>query len=276
MMLIPVRKQILRSVLVAPLLFNFIPTARAENTLGEPTVTDSDWMVLVSPFVWAPSMKGHASLGGVNTKVDVPFSEVLNNLNSVFMGNLEVTNRTLGFYIDGVYANTSQSERVLGQKLGLSITQSAVAAGMYYRIYEQALGGNTIFGEPRNWRLEPTMGVRWAKLSAKLDVDAAGFSTKKKTQWTDPFIGLRMQSDLTDRWTLSGETDIGGFDVASKKTFNVQGYLGYRTYLFEHPTILRVGYRVLSQDYRTTSFTGNKFKYDVTQRGPVLGLSMRF
>ncbi|AZD67446.1 hypothetical protein C4K12_4166 [Pseudomonas chlororaphis subsp. aureofaciens] len=52
-------------------------------------------------------MKGQASLAGVDTKVDVPFSEVFNNLNSVFMGNLEATNRTLGFYIDGVYLNTS-------------------------------------------------------------------------------------------------------------------------------------------------------------------------
>ncbi len=64
-------------------------------------------MVVASPFVWAPSMKGQASLAGVDTKVDVPFSEVFNNLNSVFMGNLEATNRTLGFYIDGVYLNTS-------------------------------------------------------------------------------------------------------------------------------------------------------------------------
>jgi hypothetical protein len=75
-----------------------------------------------------------------------------------------------------------------------------------------------------------------------------------------------MQSDLTDRWALSGEADLGGFDTAYKKTFNIQGRPGYRTYLFENPTILRVGYRVLSQD---------KLKYDITQRGPVLSLSMR-
>ncbi len=138
------------------------------------------------------------------------------------------------------------------------------------------MGGQTIFGEPRTWRVEPTIGVRWTKLSTKLDIDSLGFSTKKKTEWTDPFVGLRMQADLTDRWTLSGETDTGGLDTSSKKTWNAQGYLGYRMYLADHPTIIRVGYRVLAQNYRTTDFTGNKFKYDVTQRGPVLGLSMRF
>lgn len=235
-----------------------------------------EWLVLASPFVWAPSSNGQVSLAGIDTKADVGFREVFNNLNSVFMGNLEITNRTVGFYVDGVYAKTRQSERLYGQKIGLSITQSTFAAGVYYRVYEQALGGSTVFGEPRTWRVEPTVGVRWSQLSTKVNIDSLGFSTKKKTHWTDPFIGVRMQADLTDRWTLSGEADAGGLDTSAKQTYNAQAYLGYRTYVFEHPTLVRVGYRVLAQDYRTRDFTGNTFKYDVTQRGPVIGLSMRF
>lgn len=258
-----------RAATALPLLL-FVQVAHADQP------ADSHWLLLASPFVWAPSMSGQAALGGVNTKVDVPFADVWENLSTVFMGNLELTNRTLGFYIDGVHAKTDQSERVYGRKVGLAITQSTLAVGTYYRAYEYELGGQTIFGEPRTWRVEPTIGVRWTKLSTKLDIDSLGFSTKKKTEWTDPFVGLRMQADLTDRWTLSGETDTGGLDTSSKKTWNAQGYLGYRMYLADHPTIIRVGYRVLAQNYRTTDFTGNKFKYDVTQRGPVLGLSMRF
>lgn len=250
--------------------------AMAQANEARATPVDSPWLVLVSPFVWAPSMSGQATLGGVNTHVDVPFSQTLGNLNSVFMGNLEVTNRTLGFYVDGVYADTHESHRVMGQKVGLSITQTTVAAGAYYRAYEQALGGATIFGEPRAWRVEPTAGVRWTRLASKLEIGSLGFATQKKAQWSDPFLGLRMQADISDRWTLSGEADVGGFDTATKNSYNAQGYLGYRTYLFQYPTILRAGYRVLSQEYQTRDFTGNRFKYDVTQRGPVLGLSVRF
>ncbi|WP_300731246.1 hypothetical protein [Pseudomonas sp.] len=235
-----------------------------------------EWLVLVSPFVWAPSMNGQVEMAGVSTKADVGFRDVFSNLNKVFMGNVEVTNRTVGFYIDTVYAKTRQSERLFGQKLGLDITQATVAGGVYYRAYEQTLQGNTVFGEPRNWRIEPTAGLRWTKLSTRLTLDAVNFSTKKKTDWVDPFIGLRMHADLDERWTLSGEADTGGLDTPSKKTYNAQAYLGYRMYLLDHPTIVRVGYRVLAQEYKINDFTGNKFKYDVTQRGPVLGLSMRF
>jgi hypothetical protein len=43
------------------------------------------------------------------------------------------------------------------------------------------------------------------------------------------------------------------------------------------PTILRFGYRALYQDYENDDFTGiNKFRWDVTQHGPVIGFSMRF
>lgn len=252
------------------------PMAWAEGSGTIAERDDAPWLVLVSPFIWAPSMTGQAALAGVNSQVDVPFSQTLGNLSSVFMGNLEVTNRTLGFYVDGVYADTHESHRVMGQKVGLSITQTTVAAGAYYRAYEQALAGATIFGEPRAWRVEPTAGVRWTRLASKLEISSLGFATQKKAQWSDPFLGLRMQADLSDRWTLSGEADLGGFDTATKNSYNAQGYLGYRTYLFQYPTILRAGYRVLSQEYQTRDFTGNRFKYDVTQRGPVLGLSVRF
>ena len=274
MRLKPLTRQTFKSASVAVPLLACMHMAHGEGPAA--TAAGPEWLLLASPFVWAPSMHGQAALGGVNSRVDVPFSEVVHNLSSVFMGNLELTNRTLGFYLDGVYAKTDQSERVYGRKVGLAITQTTLAGGVYYRVYEHALGGATVFSEPRTWRLEPTVGLRWTKLSTKLDVNALGFSISKKTEWTDPFVGLRTQVDLTDRWTLSGEADTGGLDTASKKTWNAQGYLGYRMYVADHPAIIRVGYRVLSQDYRTTDFTGNKFKYDVTQRGPVLGLSMRF
>lgn len=267
-------RRISRGMFFACSLLTVSGVAQAEE--GASKADPDEWLVLVSPFVWAPSMNGQVEMAGISTKADVGFKDVFSNLNKVFMGNVEVTNRTLGFYVDTVYAKTRQSERLFGQKLGLDITQATVAGGVFYRVYEQTLQGNTIFGEPRNFRIEPTAGLRWTKLSTRLTVDTVNFSTKKKTDWTDPFIGLRMQADLDERWTLSGEADTGGLDTSSKKTYNAQAYLGYRMFLFDHPTIVRAGYRVLGQEYTVNDFTGNKFKYDVTQRGPVLGLSMRF
>lgn len=75
---------------------------------------------------------------------------------------------------------------------------------------------------------------------------------------------------------MNAEADVGGFGTGSKLSVNAQAYLGYRTHMGNLPTILRVGYRVLSQDYEGDDFTGNKFNWNVTQHGPVVGLSIRF
>ncbi|MFK7608262.1 MULTISPECIES: hypothetical protein [unclassified Pseudomonas] len=120
------------------------------------------------------------------------------------------------------------------------------------------------------------LGVRWTKLTPLWMWTLLASALVKKPIGLTPFAGLRSQVDLNDRWTLSGAVDKGGFDTSSKKTYNGQAYLGYRLYLLEYPTLIRLGYRVLAQDYRTKDFTGKTFKYDVTQRGPVLGVSMRF
>ncbi len=259
----------LLSVLFAPL------SAYAADFDAERMAPEREWAVIVSPYAWAASLKGSGSLAGFDTDVDVPFSEIFDHLDLVAMGNIELTNGQWGVYFDGQYVKTSQSEDVFAHEIGLDITTTTLSAGAFYKAYEQQLGGDTVFGKPRTLSIEPTAGVRWTKLKA--DVQAFGLRTTKSADWTDPFVGLRMNADLTERWNLFAEADVGGFDVGSKVSVNAQAYLGYRTLMFGHPTILRAGYRLLYQDYENDDFTGtNKFRWDVSQHGPVIGLSMRF
>ncbi len=236
--------------------------------------TEREWRVIVSPYVWGASLKGDTSLGGFDTDVEVPFSDALDHLDFAFMGNVEITNGTWGAFVDLQHVRTSQNEELLSRQLDLGITMNTIEGGAYYRVYEEALGGDTVFGQPRRFSIEPLIGVRWSEL--KGTVKALGARIEKRSDWWDPFVGLRVNVDLTDRWNLFTEADIGGFDVGSKFTVNAQTYLGYRTTLLGQPTILRAGYRVLYQDYETDDFTGNRFRWDVTQHGPVIGFSMQF
>ncbi|MGA1801453.1 hypothetical protein [Rhizobium sp. HT1-10] len=251
-----------------------LPAAAAEPVVDQFTTPDREWNLIVSPYVWAASLKGDASLAGYDTDVDVPFSDIFKHLDLAAMGNIEVTNNLFGFYIDAQHVRTSQDESIAEHEIDVKIRTTLVSAGVYYRIYDQLLGGNTSFGEPRRFTIEPTVGVRWTKLEADV---ATGFGRADKyADWTDPFVGLRMSGDLSERWNLAGEADIGGFDIGSKLSINAQAYLGYRSQMFGRPAITRIGYRLLSQDYETRDFTGEKFRWDVVQHGPVLGFSLRF
>ena len=96
-------------------------------------------------------------------------------------------------------------------------------------------------------------------------------SVDDSESWVDPLIGSRFGIDLSVRWNLTAETNVGGFGVGSDLAWNVQGFVGYRTSLFGMPTTLAAGYRALHQDY-----DHDDFEWDVTMYGPVLGAVLRF
>ena len=235
----------------------------------------TDWMVLVSPFVWGASLSGDLGIAGQQAAVEAPFSTLFKDIDSVFMGNIELTNRQFGLYVDATYVHSSRQDKALAQPLQVSLRQKIFTVGGFYRLYSQALAGETAFGEPRRFAIEPTLGLRRTQIKAGLTAPTLGVDLNKKAQWTDPFIGARMSLDLDRHWNLSGLVDVGGWDTQSKKTHSAELYLGYRTFLAEYPVLVRAGYRSLTQRYQTEDFTGQPFTYHMRQAGPVLGVTLR-
>jgi len=86
--------------------------------------------------------------------------------------------------------------------------------------------------------------------------------------WIDPFIGVRAQYDLTDKWYLAGKSDIGGFGVGSDLAWTVQATVGYQ---FSEAVSTEIGYRYMDTDY-----TDGAFVYDMASHGLYLGLNFRF
>lgn len=265
-----------RSIILASAILTGTSAASlaADTIAPQPEFQDQQrWRIVFSPYVWGASLNGSAGLLGRSTDVNIPFREILDNLDMSFMGNVDVSNGTVGFFIDGQYVKTSQDENLLDNELALDIKTTTLSGGAYYRVYEKQLEGTTLFGNQRIFAIEPTIGVRWTKLEAGLEVGR--FSGSRKVEWTDPFVGTRVFYDINDRWNIFAEADIGGFGAGTKLSANGQIYLGYRTLVFDVPTTFRVGYRALYQDYKDNDVVG-KFKYDVTQHGPVVGFSVTF
>lgn len=235
---------------------------------------ERSWKIIVSPYIWAASLNGHTSVAGHHADVDIPFNDVYKNLDLSMMGNVEITNGIYGFYFDGQYTKVSQDADFHSLTLGVDITSTTLSTGAFFRAIEVPLDGMTIFGNQRLFTVEPTAGVRWTQLKA--DFDLVNWSASRKLEWTDPFIGLRINTDLTERWNLSAEADVGGFREGSDMSAQGQAYLGYRTHVFNQPTLLRLGYRALYQNYEGGDVLGHKFRWDVTQHGPVAGVSFVF
>ncbi|HEV7336511.1 MAG TPA: hypothetical protein VGO06_11120 [Bosea sp. (in: a-proteobacteria)] len=228
-----------------------------------------DWTVTVSPYLWGASLNGDAAVFHHKRAVDVPFRDTVKDLKFGFMGAIEIQRGKLGFFANGQYTDVESNERLRWLDIGVGTRSTMLAAGASYRLFEAALGGDTVHGAPRIFALDPLAGVRWTRMTGSISVAGAGLS--KTEAWFDPLIGARMTLDIDERWNLFAEADVGGFGVGSRITYNAQAYLGYRTTLLGRPTMLRAGYRALYQDYRDGGFL-----WKVTQHGPVLGASMQF
>jgi hypothetical protein len=94
--------------------------------------------------------------------------------------------------------------------------------------------------------------------------------------WVDPLVGLRLRHQLAPGQELVLRGDIGGFDVGSQFTWNVLAAYSWRIGTHHGATYSGIlGYRALGVDYEQGSGV-NRFEYDVTQHGPIVGLAVSF
>jgi hypothetical protein len=227
---------------------------------------DDAWRITIAPYAWLTSLNGDITIGGLKSKLDLDFSDVLENLSLAGMllvdvqkGRWIVSANFVGARLEADAANT------------IKVTNDLINLGT--AIAYQVIDGEfrrSASGQSLSWSLAPLAGARLIYLRVELDVDA-GPSVDESETWVDPLIGLRGDLELTERLALFAEADVGGFGVGSDLAWNAQLFLTYRTAVFGVATDLALGYRALRQDY-----DHNDFAYDVTTSGPIIGAAFHF
>jgi hypothetical protein len=227
------------------------------------------WTVSVAPYLWLSSMDGNATVGGVKSDVDVPFSDLLKDLSGGFMTAVDVERGRFGIGVNGLFARVSSDADVGSTEIDITSDSGQLAIMPFYRLVEWQYGVSSS-GAPLRLVVAPEAGFRLTYMRTELEI-RRGPTVDSSENWVDPLIGSRIGLGLTDRFAIIGEGNLGGFDVGSDFTWNAQAYLGYRTTLFGRPTTFLVGYRALYQDYHHRDF-----EWDVTMHGPVIGTAVRF
>lgn len=242
--------------------------ARAQDAATDLPPEDR-WTFAVAPYLWAISLDGNASAKGIDADVDVPFSDALKDLFFGAMLLVDARRGRFGIGVNGVFTRVSPDDEVGPFELDVTTDLAQLGIGPYYRAVDWQWG-ETASGQPLRLIVEPTVGVRLNHLRLEFEV-RGGRQVDDSETWVDPIVGTRFAVDLAERWAIAGEADVGGVIAGSDLSWNVQGFLGYRTSLFGQPTSFRIGYRALYVDY-----DHNDFKWDVTQQGPILGAVLRF
>jgi len=112
-----------------------------------------------------------------------------------------------------------------------------------------------------------------AKASLANDISQA-LNTRLNTQrsrtddWFDPYVGLRARYNFNDKFYFLAKTDIGGFGVGSRLTWQASGAFGWQ---INRRVFAEAGYRYLYTDYK-----GNGLTYDVATQGAEITFGIRF
>jgi len=254
--------------------FIFSPFAAAVAAEEKPDA-QSGWEFQVAPYLWALAMNGHATVKGQEADVDVSFSDIWDELNIALMLEYEARKGRLGLWGNTIYANLGKSNTdVDGLKIEPTVTALWQGVGGFYRLGTWDFSESPKENTP-SVTVDTYFGARYTYLDLSLDIK--GFDNLDgDKQWVEPLVGVRTRWDLSERWTINLSGDIGGVAFGSDFAWNAFGLVGYRFNLFGKDNARAfAGYRALSQDYSDGS-GDDKFEWDVTLHGPVLGLVIQF
>jgi hypothetical protein len=256
--------------IAAFMLAAYVPAVSAE----EKPDADSGWEFQVAPYMWFLAASGDVTVKGQKSDLDLEFSDIWDELNIAGMLAFEGRNGRWGFYGDLIGANLGKDTTVDGIKIDPTVNLVWLTAGGFYR-----LGTWDLSDAPANKvptvTVDAFAGLRYTYLDMKLDFKGIG-DVSGDQDWVDPVVGARAIFDLSEHWVLSFNGDVGGFGVGSDFAWDAVGLIGYRFGLFGKDNATAFGgYRARYQDY-TDGSGDDKFEWDVTLHGPLLGLAIGF
>lgn len=251
-------KLILKACCIVLLLFLIIQSAVAQDAPAT-----KKWNVLLKPYFMFPNMKGTAGLKDLpDVDVNANPGDVFSHLQFGMMLYAEVENEEWAFSSDILY-----------MKLGEELRKGTL------------INGGNLNAKQFVWELDALkkispwfdagVGLRLNSLKSDIQVNTIsgqGQVTPRVASgskaWVDPVIVGRLKTPGAKKFSAQLRTDIGGFGIGSKFTWQVQLDAIYRfSPLFD----LGLGYRTIGVNYEKGSGQ-ERFLYDVNTFGPVVKL----
>nr|WP_323571745.1 hypothetical protein [Rhizobium sp. 28DA2] len=242
-----------------------------------------DWAFQATGYLWATGLNGNVSpfQRAPTLHVEKSFSDVMDDLN--FGGFLNIWGRYDRFVLSGdlMYVDTTDS-KAAGPLPALQIpglptlpAGAAINANVDTQEFMATLQAGYRVIDADGFSLDALAGARFWHISNDVAVTAShpligsvSATHRESFGWVDPVIGARAFFSLTDKLSVHGQVDIGGFGAGSDLTWSA---LATVNYIFTDTLSVSAGYKVLDVDYSHDGYV-----FDSRLSGPVVGLTYRF
>lgn len=227
------------------------------------TTTENGWTFTFAPYMWAAGLSGEVGQFGLPAvDVDASFSDIFDNLDFGAMAIGEARNGPYSIFSDVMYTKISGQagtpKGILATDVALTSETFAGLVGVGYSVVDTETARFDVVGGLRVWSVKSELSFSGGFLD--------GRSRSDEATWVDGLAGFRGTYSLTPEIYLTGWglVGAGGADI----DWDVAATIGYQ---FSNTVSAVIGYRALGVDYSKKGFV-----FDAVQRGPILGLAVRF
>ena len=229
----------------------------------------NSWQNELTIYGWYSGINGDVHFPGSpgsGADFTVDASDIISDLNMIFMGGWQSKKGKWSFIADVVYMDVGDSENQavtpgssgvpVNASLDLDISTWLVNAGVGYDVVQTERSSLAVVG-----------GVRYMTLDVdvKAGLQGPGVEQSDSESLLDGIIGVSGSYNFNENWYLPYHADIG--TGGSDLTWQLFAAIGYR---FSWGDI-RLGYRYLSYD-----LGDDAVMQDMDLNGPVLGVGFTF
>ena len=228
------------------------------------------WQAQVTPYVWMSGLSGDVSATQARPvfSVDKSFSEILENLNGAAFVSGFAHNGRFAVLADFSYVSTTENDDspipVFSSIKGdVEQISGMIAAGL--RVARAPGGGALdVLAGARAWHVDATVSGK------KVPGAPEEIPSRESDTWSfvDPIVALRGRLPLTERLSVIGYGDVGGFGVGSDVTWQA---VVTANYALTQRLFVSAGYRHLEVDYQD----GGQL-LDIELSGPLVGATFKF
>lgn len=237
------------------------PDTQTQSSTSQKTaaVTDGNWHLIVSPYLWFPGVHGTLGLRERTVSLHASPGDLLSNFRIGLMGTADLRHKRLLLPVDMIWIRLGDDKALPFPGLGESsadvrASQFVLTPKIGYRVVDRdAL------------KVDALTGFRYWHVGQNLQFNPSGTEFSGSLNWVDPLIGGRIQAALSPKVSVTMAGDVGGWGAGSEMDYQVAGLLGYQ---IKPSWTLQAGYRYLYVNYRSGII------FDAATSGVMFGVSL--
>jgi hypothetical protein len=201
--------------------------------------SDSDFHLMVAPYLWLPWVYGSIGANGNDARFYASPGDLLSHFRFGLLGVVQPSYKRFLFPLDILWLRLGDDKSLPRTPNGTVVNVKADVFVLTPKVGYRVIDTEMI-------KIDALAGFRYWHLGQNVSFTTNSLSFSGSQNWVDPLVGGRITGILTPKFEVTIGGDVGGWGAGSQLDYQVFGTLGYR---IKPALALQAGYRYLDLRY---------------------------